>query len=179
MTMRVAQTSGVFLVLHTILKPGGRTHGFVLFAVLLILVTACASEAAATATPAPTSTPVTTPTPNPESLIKQRVGVRFKIQVEAIQQGDWASVYEVCSPEFRSARSLERFTRDAQAQFKLDGYSVPGFEARNVEVFVRAADRTRVRWDAYQDGRFIRTKEVGQTYILTQGDWFDEGAWCR
>ncbi|MDA0676581.1 MAG: hypothetical protein O2788_01075 [Chloroflexi bacterium] len=165
--------------MHTIFKLGGKLHVFVLLAILVVLVTACASEAAATPTSAPTSTPVTTPTPNPESLIKQRVGVRFKTQVEAIQRGDWAAVYEVCSPEFRSARSLDRFIRDATAQFKLDGYAVPGFDARNVKVFVRAADRVRVRWDAYQDGRFIRTKEVGQTYILTQGDWFDEGAWCR
>ena len=160
-------------------KIGGRSGALVLLAAFTVLITACASEVAAISTPAPTSTPVVTPTPNPESLIKQRVRTRFMTQVEAIQQGDWAAVYEVCSPEFRAARSLARFERDAEAQFKLDGYSIPGFEASNVEVFVRAADRTRVRWDAYQDGRFIRTKEVGQTYILTQGDWYDEGAWCR
>ncbi len=150
-----------------------------LFAVLLTLVTACANGTAATPTAAPTATPIVTPTPNRESLIKQRVAVLFQMQIAAIQRGDWSGVYEICSPNFRTARSLDRFVRDAEAQFKLDGYSVPGFEARNVEVFVRAADRVRVRWDAYQDGRFVRTEEVGQTYILTQGDWFDEGAWCR
>jgi hypothetical protein len=165
--------------LHSKFNYVARLSAIASLTAIVLLAVACASEAVTNPTPFPTSTPVTTPTPNPESLTKQRVSVRFREQVAAIQRGDWGSVYEVCSPEFRSARSLDRFSRDAQAQFKLDGYSVPGFEARNVEVFVRAADRVRVRWDAYQDGRFIRTKEVGQTYILMQGDWFDEGAWCR
>ena len=93
--------------------------------------------------------------------------------------GDWASVYPSCSPSFRQARDLDRFVREASAQFQRDGYTAGGFEARNIQPSIRAPDRIRVRWDAYQDGAFVRTLEVGQVYVFTLGRWFDEGAWCR
>jgi hypothetical protein len=93
--------------------------------------------------------------------------------------GDWASVYPSCSPSFRQGRDLDRFVREASAQFQRDGYTADGFEARNIQPSIRAPDRIRVRWDAYQDGAFVRTLEVGQVYVFTLGRWFDEGAWCR
>lgn len=74
---------------------------------------------------------------------------------------------------------MQRFVQGASAQFMRDGYTSAGFEARNIEPFVRAPDRLRVRWDAFQDGVYIRTEEIGQTYVFTQGRWFDDGAWCR
>lgn len=100
-------------------------------------------------------------------------------QVASIKMGDWRAVYESCTPQFRTARAVERYVQDASAQFARDGYTQEGFDARNVEPFVRASDRIRVRWDAYQDGSFLRTEEIGQTYIFTNGDWFDDGVWCR
>ena len=122
---------------------------------------------------------VATSTPNLEAVTKTLVSDLFAIQIAAIQRSDWAAVYPTCSPQFRAARDVDRFVRDSSAQFARDGYTESGFEARKVEPFVRAPDRVRVRWDAYQDGNYIRTEEVGQTYIFTQGDWFDEGTWCR
>jgi hypothetical protein len=112
-------------------------------------------------------------------VAKARVAELFERQVSAIQRGDWQAVYEMCSPGFRAARNLNRFLLDAARQFARDGYTVEGFEARRVEPNERAPDRVTVRWDAYQDGNYVRTTEIGQTYIFTQGSWFDDGAWCR
>ena len=147
---------------------------------LSVLCSACA-EASSDATPTlrPARTAVATSTPNLEALAKTRVSDLFAIQIAAIQRNDWAAVYPICSPQFRAARDVDRFVRDSSAQFARDGYVASGFEARNVEPSVRAPDRVLVRWDAYQDGQFVRTLEVGQTFIFTQEDWFDEGAWCR
>ena len=148
--------------------------------VLLIFSAACAQpDSDATPTLQATRTITATATPNNEARTKARVSALFAQQVALIQQEDWAAVYQTCSPSFRSARTQTRYVQDASAQFRRDGYVASGFEARNVEPFVRAPDRIRVRWDAYQDGRYVRTNEIGQTYIFTQGDWFDDGAWCR
>ncbi len=146
---------------------------------LLIFLSACVEDFDGTPTLRPARTAVATSTPNLEALAKTRVADIFTIQIAAIQRDDWPSVYETCSPQFRVARDVDRFVRDTSAQFSRDGYVAAGFEARNVEPFVRAPGRVRVRWDAYQDGSYVRTEEVGQTYILAQGDWFDDGAWCR
>ncbi len=127
----------------------------------------------------PTRTSDVTPTPLASELARARVSAIFTTQVAAIQQGDWAAVYQACSPEFRASRTLARYVQDATAQFARDGYSSAGCEARNINPTVRAPERIRVKWDAYQDGRFVRTVEIGQTYVFTQGDWFDDGAWCR
>lgn len=147
--------------------------------VVVALITACADGIEPTPTLQPAPTVFATTTPIPAEVAKARVTELFQGQVAAIQRGDWATVYEACSPAFRAARSLQRYVRDASAQFERDGYTTQGFAARNIEPFVRASDRVRVRWDAYQDGSYVRTDEVGQTYIFTQGAWFDEGAWCR
>jgi hypothetical protein len=127
----------------------------------------------------PTRTLPGTPTPNAEVLAERRVVEVFTRQISAIQQGNWQAVYETCSPSFRSARNLDRFVLDSTRQFASDGYSSTGFEARNIDPVVRSFDRVRVSWDAYQDGAFVRNVEIGQTYIFTQGEWFDDGAWCR
>lgn len=147
---------------------------------LLFLLTSCASSSTDATPPLrPARTVVATSTPNIEAVAKIRVNELFAIQIAAIQRNDWAAVYPTCSPQFRAARDVVRFVRDSSEQFARDGYAETGFEARSVEPFVRAPDRIRVRWDAYQDGKYIRTEEVGQTYIFTQGEWFDEGTWCR
>jgi hypothetical protein len=149
-------------------------------AALLVLLSACVGEDfVGTPTLRPARTAIATSTPNLDVLAKTRVADIFAIQIAAIQRKDWAALYPICSPQFRAARDLDRFVRDSSAQFARDGYSASGFEARNVEPFVRAPYRVRVRWDAYQGGEYIRTEEVGQTYVFTQGDWFDDGAWCR
>ena len=150
------------------------------FALSFALVASCATEESeATPTLRPTRVTNATPTPNLDEVSKARVAAIFASQVAAIQAGDWASVYPTCSPQFRAARDVTRFVRDASGQFARDGYTVEGFEARNIEPSVRAPDRVRVKWDAYQDGSYVRTEEVGQIYVFTQGDWFDDGAWCR
>lgn len=146
---------------------------------LLASVTACGEEVIGTPTLAPARTVVATQTPLAAETAKARVREIFESQVAAIKRDDWAAVYQSCSPSFRSSRNLARYVQDASAQFARDGYTAEGFEARNVEPFVRAPDRLRVKWDAYQNGVYIRTEEVGETYIFTQGDWFDDGAWCR
>lgn len=120
-----------------------------------------------------------TSTPSTDAQVKAQVLSLFQQQVEFIKAGDWEAVYETCSPSFRGARSLNRYVQDATRQFANNGYTPEGFEARNIQPFLRASDRVRVRWDAYQNDRYIRTLEVGQTYIFTQGRWFDDGAWCR
>ena len=145
----------------------------------LLLIVACATVDPLTPTPDPTPRPPTTPTPTNEGQAKADVTALFLLQIEHIQRRDWAAVYATCSPQFRAARPEDRFVRDAAAQFERDGYSNGGFEARNVKPSVRASGRVRVSWDAYQDGQFVRTEEVGQVYIFTHGAWFDEGAWCR
>lgn len=145
----------------------------------MLLIVACATVDPLTPTPDPTPAPPTTPTPTNEGQAKADVTALFVMQVDFITRGDWVAVYATCSPQFRAARPEERFVRDAVAQFERDGYSTGGFEARNVVPSVRASGRVRVSWDAYQDGQFVRTEEVGQVYIFTHGAWFDEGAWCR
>lgn len=148
-------------------------------ATLLVFFSACAEETIGTPTLRPARTAEVTSTPNQEVLVKTRVSNLLASQVAAIQREDWETVYQTCSPQFRASRTLSRYVADAISQFARDGYRVPGFEARNVEPSVRAQDRVLVRWDAYQDGAYIRTEEVGETYIFTQGAWFDDGAWCR
>lgn len=143
------------------------------------LAAACSDETIGTPTLFPQPTSVATSTPVVSEIARQRVRTIFESQIAAIQEGDWAAVYQTCTPEFRSSRTLERFTQDANTQFRRDGYRADGFEARNIDPLLRAPDRIRVKWDAFQDGVFIRTEEIGQTYILTQGRWFDDGAWCR
>ncbi len=145
----------------------------------MVVIGACGDETLGTPTLRPTRVIDSTPTPIAEEIAKARVSEVFTAQVAAIRQNDWSQVYESCTPQFRAARDRARYIEDAIAQFARDGYSVEGFEARNVEPFVRSPDRIRVRWDAFQDGFFVRTEEIGQTYIFTQGDWFDDGAWCR
>ncbi len=144
-----------------------------------MLLAACADETMGTPTLFPQRTVTATATPLPSEVARERVRTLFESQVASIQNEDWAAVYETCAPGFRASRAQERYVQDAAAQFARNGYVASGFEARNVEPFVRAPDRVRVRWDAFQDGEFIRTLEVGQTYVLTQGQWFDDGAWCR
>ncbi len=149
-----------------------------LFAVLA-LIAACGEETLGTPTLRPQRTAVATASPIADEVAKARVSAIFQQQVTAIKQDDWESVYATCSPQFRAARDLERYVQDASSQFTRDGYDSEGFEARNIEPFVRTSERVRVRWDAYQDSSYVRTEEVGQTYVFTQGDWFDDGAWCR
>lgn len=146
---------------------------------MLALVTACGEETLGTPTLRPQRTVVATATPISSEIARARVREIFQSQIAAIQRGDWESVFATCSPNFRAARDIERYVEDAAFRFSGDGYSPTGFEARNVEPFVRAPDRIRVRWDAYQDGSYVRTEEVGQVYIFTQGRWFDDGAWCK
>ena len=147
------------------------------FAVFFI---ACNRTDPPTSTPVPTPTTVTgTPTPNADELIKARILEIFTGQVAAIKQGDWAAVYQTCSPAFKAGRTLEVFTRTNVRNFAQAGYTAEGFEARNVDPSIRAADRVRVKWDAYQNGEYVRTEEVGQVYVRVQGRWYDEGAWCR
>ncbi len=145
----------------------------------IAVVVACSEETRGTPTLRPTRVITATATPIADEVIKSRVAAIFRSQVAGIQREDWETVYQTCSPQFRAARDLQRYVQDASAQFARDGYSASGFEARNVEPFVRAPDRVRVRWDAYQDGSFVRTLEVGEVYVFTQGDWFDDGAWCK
>lgn len=154
----------------------------VLFAIIAfsVFATACDRTDPPTATPVSTPTPVVgTPTPTADTLIKNRVREIFTAQIDAIKSDDWEAVYQYCSPSYKSGRTLEVFTRTNARLFAQDGYTAAGFEARNVEPSIRAAGRVRVKWDAFQDGRFVRTEEVGQVYLLVQGRWYDEGAWCR
>lgn len=146
---------------------------------MLALVAACGDDAIGTPTLRPQRTVVSTATPIADEVAKARVSEIFLSQIAAIKRNDWEGVYATCSPQFRAARDLDRYVQDASDQFARDGYAAEGFEARNIEPFVRISERILVRWDAFQDGSFIRTEEVGQTYVFTQGDWFDDGAWCR
>ncbi len=149
------------------------------FFALFVVATACGDETLGTPTLRPQRTVVATETPRPSEVARARVAEIFAEQIAAITRNDWEAVYQTCSPSFRSARALPRYVEDASRQFERDGYTPEGFEARNVEPFVRSPDRVRVRWDAFQNGSFVRTEEIGQTYVFTQGDWFDDGAWCR
>lgn len=146
---------------------------------VLALIAACSEESLGTPTLGPQRTVVATSTPISDEIAKARVNEIFESQIDAIKRGDWEAVFETCSPNFHAARDLERFVQDAAAQFARDGYTPAGFEARNVEPFVRTADRIRVRWDAYENGSYVRTEEIGQIFVFTQGDWFDDGAWCK
>lgn len=149
-------------------------------AVFAVAAANCGGANPPTATPAPTRAPVTgTATPTQDALTKSRVAEIFKAEVAAIKRDDWPAVYLACSPAFRASRSLNDFTASSARRFLLDGYTAEGFEARNIEPSIRSADRVRVKWDAYQHGAFVRTVEIGQVYVLVQGDWYDEGAWCR
>ena len=105
---------------------------FHLTAAALLLIVACATVDPLTPTPNPTPAPPTTPTPTSEGRAKADVTAVFLLQVENIKRGDWAAVYSACSPQFRAARTQDRFVRDATAQFERDGYSTGGFEARNI-----------------------------------------------
>ena len=149
------------------------------FAACLALA-AAACGGSSYATPTATSMPLpATATLTPDARTKAAVSSLFNTQVAAIKLSDWSAVYETCSPGFRAGRNRDRFVADATRLFASAGYTPEGFEARNVDPQVRSADRVRVRGDAYEDGQYLRTNEVGQTYIFTQGRWFDEGAWCR
>ncbi len=146
---------------------------------LFVVAVACSEDPPGTPTLQPTRASLATATPVAAEIAKAAVNELFESQIASIQQGDWEKVYETCSPDFRASRDLDRFVEDATFRFAQEGYSLPGFEARDVEPSVRAPDRVRVRWDAYQDGSYIRTEEIGQVYVFTQDRWFDDGAWCK
>ena len=147
--------------------------------IVVVVGSGCSQDPQGTPTLQPTRPSNATPTPVAAEVAKAAVAELFQQQVTAIQQDDWTAVFDTCSPAFRASREIDRYIEDATFRFRQDGYSLPGFEARNVEPSLRAPDRVRVRWDAYQNGQFVRTEEIGQVYVFTQDRWFDDGAWCK
>ncbi len=147
--------------------------------VLMWLAVACGRQSSA---PDPTPRPVVTRTATPPPAVaeRQKVAVVFAQQLEFIKQGDWESIYASCTVDFRGRRSLETFIEQAEANFFRQGYTYEGFEARNIRTTTEPRDRVSVTYDAYENGRFIRTvtPDAG-AYVKIAGEWIDDGINCR
>ena len=178
--LRSGARTGVYAGLLTLRENRYRAITASILLLMAFAAVSCSNnESDAIPTLRPTRTVDATATPIAAEVAKQRVSEIFAAQVDAAKRDDWRTVFEYCSPQFRESRDVSRFIEDAPAQFARDGYTNAGFEARNVQPTLRAPDRVRVRWEAYENGSFVRTEEVGQTYVFTHGDWYDDGAWCR
>lgn len=122
--------------------------------------------------PPPTETPTFTDTSKAEILDE------FTKQVAALNAGDWASAYAICSPDYRSRRSLERFELDVTQLLVRYGVTPATLDARNVQVTKGRDDRFSISYDSYVDGQFSERVDVGGAYVRVSGQWYDDDGLC-
>jgi hypothetical protein len=146
---------------------------------MFILIAACGRQTPiGTPTPRPVETVV--PTVPPSVVEREQVKAVFLEEIAHISQGDWTTIYQSCTTDFRSRRDLETFIEQAEANHFRQGYTYDGFEVRNVAMTTEHGERVSVAYDAYENGEFIRrVTPDGGAFVLVRGEWIDDGINCR
>lgn len=151
----------------------------VLPAVAVLLFVSCGTVGSlASPTPVSPTSPLPTETPTFTDTSKAEILDEFNKQVAAINAGDWAGAYAICSPDYRSRRSLERFESDVTQLLGRYGVTPATFDARNVQVTKGRDDRFSISYDSYIDGQFSERVDVGGAYVRVSGQWYDDDALC-
>ena len=133
----------------------------------------------ASPTPLPIDVTELTPTPTFTDAAKAEITALFSEQADSISNSDWQSVYHSCNPTYRARRDLERFTGDV-ARYLSRFETTPGsLDVRNPIVIKGRDDRFDLNYDLYLAGEFSQTIRVGGAYIFVNGEWYDDGVWCR
>ena len=163
---------------HKNMPVPSRTALLALFA-MFILIVACGKQTSiGTPTPRPFETVV--PTVPPAVVERDQVKAVFLDEIAHISHGEWTTIYQSCTIDFRSRRDLETFIEQAESNFFRQGYTYDGFEARNVVMTTESDDRVSMTYDAYENGEFIRkVTPDGGAFVLVKGEWIDDGINCR
>ena len=133
----------------------------------------------ASPTPLPADGPEATPTASFTDAAKTEISELFSEQAVSISEGDWQTVYHTCNPSYRTRRELERFTGDVEQYLSLLDTAPRSLEVRNPVVTKGRDDRFDLNYDLYIDSEYSQTIRVGGGYVSINGQWYDDGVWCR
>ena len=133
----------------------------------------------ASPTAVPVNVPEPTPTPSFTDVSKTEISALFEEQAGAISRADWESVYHSCNPSYRARRDLERFQGDVEQYLSRLDTSSDSLDVRGPEVTKGRDDRFDLNYDLYIEGEFSQTIRVGGAYVFINGQWYDDGVWCR
>ncbi len=133
----------------------------------------------ASPTPVPVGNSRLTPTPSFTDASKSAITERFVEQAASISNEDWESAYRTCSPGYRARRDLDRFTGDTSRYLNQLDTSAVSLDFRNPIVTKGRDDRFDLNYDLYIDEEFSQTIRVGGAYVQINGEWYDDGVWCR
>ena len=132
------------------------------------------------ASPTPVATVVeANPTPTFTDLSKSAINELFVRQSVWVKNGDWQSAFDSCSPSYRTRRDVERFKEDVQRYLLRHDTAPDILDVRNPEVTKGRDDRFDMNYDLYIDSEFAETIRVGGAYVHVNGQWYDDGVWCR
>ena len=152
---------------------------FVTVATALLAVGCGTVGSLASPTPVPTDNSRLPPTPSFTDTAKSEITTLFGGQAASITGGNWEAVYRTCNPSYRARRDLERFTGDVGRYLSRLETTAPSLDVRNPVVTRGRDDRFDLNYDLYIDDEFSQTIRVGGAYVYINGQWYDDGVWCR
>ena len=120
-----------------------------------------------------------TPTPSFTDAAKTDITTLFGEQAASITDGDWKAAYRSCNPRYRARRDLGRFTGDVSRYLGRLDTTASSLDIRNPIVTKGRDDRFDLNYDRYIDEEFSQTIRVGGAYVYINGQWYDDGVWCR
>ncbi len=148
-------------------------------ALICILVMSCGTVGSlASPTAEPSAMPTPTPTPTFTDESKAQILELFRKQVQDLNELKWDHAYQICSPEYRTRRDLDRFKNDLQQLLERYDTTAATLDARNVKVTKGRDDRFDITYDSYVDGVYSQSVRVGGAYLFINGVWRDGGALC-
>ena len=103
----------------------------------------------------------------------------FDEQVTFISNEDWEATYRTCNPSYRARRDLDRFTGDVGGYLSRLDTTAASMDVRNPIVTKGRDDRFDLNYDLYIGDEFSQTIRVGGAYVYINGQWYDDGVWCR
>ena len=133
----------------------------------------------ASPTPVPSNDSRLTPTPSFTDVAKSEIKSLFDEQVTFISNEDWESTYRTCNPSYRARRDLDRFTGDIDGYLSRLDTTATSLDVRNPVVTKGRDDRFDLNYDLYIGDEFSQTIRVGGAYVYINGQWYDDGVWCR
>ncbi len=133
----------------------------------------------ASPTPLPANEPEPTPTPSFTDSAKAEISNLFQKQLTAILSADWQFIYHSCNPSYRARRDQERLKGDVEQYLKRFDAAPTLLDVRDPVVAKGRDDRFDLNYDLYIEGEFSQTIRVGGAYVFINGQWYDDGVWCR
>lgn len=147
---------------------------------MALLVVGCGTVGSlASPTPVPVDNSRLTPTPSFTDTAKTEITTLFREQTASIKGGNWEAVYRTCNPSYRARRDLERFTGDVGRYLSRLETTAASLDVRNPIVTKGRDDRFDLNYDLYIGEEFSQTIRVGGAYVYINGQWYDDGVWCR